>query len=187
MNIRRERNNFVWVYLSAWNFWLVAFPTSFLVPVLSCPLNFGLYFFLWCSYTELILKSKGKWGTVHHSVGSRSLEEASVLQEQSFCDKAQSGSTVIRLLNETLNKRQKSEAVKSCGIPMMSFPKQIQVRIVLPMVVVCQCASVWKLDHATKNSQWTGKFTHVFHNRDKFICKISSHLITRQEQTINPL
>lgn len=96
---------------------------------LTSPLHFGLYIFLWCSYTELILKWKGRWGTVHHSVGSRSLKETSVLQEEGFCNKAQSGSMVIRLLNETLNKWQKSEAVKWCGIPMMSFPKQIQVRI----------------------------------------------------------
>lgn len=39
---------------------------------------------------------------VHHSFGSSSLQETSVFQEESFCDKAQSESMVIKLFNETL-------------------------------------------------------------------------------------
>lgn len=61
--------------------------------------SFGCAVFT-CS--ELILKSERKQGMVHHSFGSSSLQETSVFQEESFCDKAQSESMVIKLFNETL-------------------------------------------------------------------------------------
>lgn len=118
---------------------------------LTSPLHFGLYIFLWCSYTELILKSKGKRGTVHHFVGSSSPKETS--KRKAFVIKHKVGVWLLgcwmRFWINGRNWRQWNDV----EFPWRHFQSKSKWELSFPMVVVYQCALVWKLDHATKNSQ----------------------------------
>lgn len=73
--------------------------------------------------------------------------------------------------------------------PWCHFQSKSKWELPLPMAVVYQCAPLWKLERATKISQWTGKFIHIFHNREKLTGKISSHNKAGADykSTANPL